>query len=246
MYRTNRKYDVGESLLNELRQSFTDQQRILYELGDKVIKIKFVDVVAYDSYHNASKKDNLPLITLSFKSTKILFECSIHTVLKYYSGFTPEQEKLIRKISDICEEQDQKFFEENRELLKKENEEQLKKTLAKVEKIKTNVENPTIPIARVESTDENGQRVSKSQWMKLYDSVIDGFPRSLHEQRAVIYNGVLYCNASRAMIDYDMDPKNGHHLYATCERGHKYKGRSSYYASPEQILSYIDQTFTEE
>ena len=246
MYRVNRKYEISESLLNELRQSFTDQQRILYKLGDKVIKIKFVDVVVYDSYNNASKKDNLPLISLSFKSTKILFECSIHTVLKYYSGFTSEQEKLIRTISDICEEQDQKFFEENRELLKKENEERLKKTLAEVEKIKTTVESSSIPIARVESTDENGQKVSKAQWMKLYNSVIDGFPRSLHEQRAVIYNGVLYCNASRAMADYDMDPKNGHHLYAACERGHKYMGRSCYYASPEQIRSYIDLTFTEE
>lgn len=249
MYKPNRKYAISEALLENLITLLSDDKLIVHRKGENR-KLKFFRIDVQDS-HTSQIKENLPAIYVMFKlrgNSPYMTGCIIQKVLTYYAGFTSEQEQLIQQIANICNEQDQAFVEEDKIMAAKQHEKEaaiLAETEAAQKNKIANMSADVLAEIRIVATDEDGHTLSKDQWLNLYDAVKDGFPRSKYESRAVIYNGTLYCNAARALIDYEMDPKSGNKFYEACERGHKYAGHSCIYASPEQILAYINQAFGE-
>lgn len=97
--------------------------------------------------------------------------------------------------------------------------------------------------------EEHGRVVSDETWKILIKRVLSGKQRLNNEQRAVIIDNILCCNASAAIEylpefeDYrrhstNRNPrKDGDLLYKACEsKSHKYKGHKVYYATANDII----------
>lgn len=255
----NRRYDISRSLIKELEQSFlADQKQYIYPILHKRNKYKVVEVRLYDSFTTPNKAagDNLPDIILHLEKKKekenegnLTNAISIKRCLTSYGGFTDEQISLINTIKKICEEQDEIFLQENAAI--NSNNERLKRKLQEAQLGRNNTgKKPQITPEEDEDEpvigkqdDEDGNIIPKTQWKKLYEAAKDDTSRSPYERRAVMYNHTLYCNAARALKDFDMDPKSGNKLYEACERGHYYNGRVCEYATPGQILSFIHKYY---
>jgi len=244
-----KKYDIPDARFEEIIATIGADQvfrHVKTNDGPKLNQWTFDEFKLTDSIRT-NRMDGLPSIHMWFHqnlhpSTRSAFDVKV--ILDRMSGFTPEQEVLLRALIKEMKKQDEVF----EEILAKESaarEEELERARLQREIQAKEDKYQREKISRVEMFDESGARVSKEAWEALYEAAASESARSYGESRAVVYNGVLFCNAKRALEAFDERGKDGDKLYQACERHKKYNGSRCAYATADQLREYIDLHFGE-
>lgn len=243
-----RDYDIKYSLITTLEQYFLNEpkQYIIHIASQK--KFKFEDIKVYNSLDNPIKNGkNLPDIVIGFRHPKNGYNTiSLIDCLKKYSGFTQDQERLINVIKNQMEEQNEVFLEENKNINAKNDAldaQHKKEEEARKRAIEEKEKQDRISKTRFIVDSDDGHKVTRDEWMELYDKAQSQFTRDKYEHRAVTFGGAIFCNAARALIAYGMNPKAGDQLYAACERGHYYNGHPVEYTDPDTLLIFINEYY---
>lgn len=87
--------------------------------------------------------------------------------------------------------------------------------------------------------DEHKKEVSIEAWKKAYN--VAGDYRFPYESRAVVVDDTLYIHATAACFARGLTDRQSYLAYKACESGKKYDGSKWFYATKEDIESYIPE-----